>query len=143
MLTPYRELRANPLLRVKVKFTATTIVCRCPRPLHTAFLTVNLTLTRTSGAALREFVSDTNEGKAKKSTRSQNTTKTSSRDVGQYLKNAVGLVERDCSIWRESRQANRKACLTGELVNGCVIAPGASNPTDSPTRRVHHQEAPR
>ena len=39
--------------RVKAKFTATIAVSGCPRPLHPAFMSVNSTLTRTSGAALR------------------------------------------------------------------------------------------
>ncbi len=44
-------LTAGPLVRVKVKFTAKFPVCESLREQHTAFLTVNLALTRTNGAA--------------------------------------------------------------------------------------------
>ena len=47
-------IRAAPLVRVKAKMTVTITVHGCPRPVHTALLTVNLTLTRKSGAALKE-----------------------------------------------------------------------------------------
>ncbi len=47
------NLRATPLLRVKAKINFENAVCRSPRRQHTAFLTVILALTRTSGAALR------------------------------------------------------------------------------------------
>ena len=46
------RLRANPLLRVKVKFTVKNAVCCRRRLSYTTFLTVILALTRTSGAAL-------------------------------------------------------------------------------------------
>ena len=39
----YMLLRAAPLLRVKAKITVTITSYKCSRPLHTAFLTVNLT----------------------------------------------------------------------------------------------------
>ena len=48
-------LRAASLVRVKVKFTVRLAVCCCRRLVHTAILTVNLTLTRTSRAALTPF----------------------------------------------------------------------------------------
>ena len=40
-------------MRAKVKFTVKNAVCKSLRRLHTAFLTVNLALAHTSGAALR------------------------------------------------------------------------------------------
>ncbi len=43
-------LRSSPLLRVKVKITVKNAGNVSPRPLHMAYLTVNSTLTRTSGA---------------------------------------------------------------------------------------------
>ena len=50
----YSDLRATPLLRVKVKIPVKNAVYVCPRPrCIRVYLTMNLTLTRTSGAALR------------------------------------------------------------------------------------------
>ena len=49
---PHCRLRAAPLVRAKVKITVKNAVCCRRRLSHTAFLTGNLTLTRTSGAAL-------------------------------------------------------------------------------------------
>ncbi len=43
---------AAPLVRVTVIITVNNAVCVCPIPLHTAFLTVNLTLTLKSEFAL-------------------------------------------------------------------------------------------
>ena len=45
-------LRATPLLRVKVKITVKNAVCESLPRQHTAFLTVNLTLTLKRGFAL-------------------------------------------------------------------------------------------
>ena len=44
---------AAPLVRVKGKFTVKNAVCEILRRQHTAFVTVNLALARTSRAALR------------------------------------------------------------------------------------------
>ena len=46
------RVRATPLVRVKVKFTVRLPVCCRRRLSHTAILTVNLTLTSTSGVVL-------------------------------------------------------------------------------------------
>ena len=49
----YHHKKAAPLMRAKVKITIKTPSARSLRWQHTAFLTGNLALTRTSGAALR------------------------------------------------------------------------------------------
>ena len=48
--------KAAPLVRVEAKFTVQNAVCESLRRRHTVFLTVNLTMTRTSGAALTTCV---------------------------------------------------------------------------------------
>ena len=50
------SFRAAPLVRGKTKFTVKNALGHSLRRQHTAVLTVNLTLTRTSGAALRHEV---------------------------------------------------------------------------------------
>ena len=49
-------MKAAPLELAKVKITVKNTVCESLRRQHTAFLNVNLTLTRTSGAALKAFI---------------------------------------------------------------------------------------
>ena len=49
------EVRANSLLRVKVKITVKNAICESVRQWQTAFLTLNLALTLKSGAALSMF----------------------------------------------------------------------------------------
>ncbi len=49
-------MRAAPLVRVRAKFTIQNAACESLRRQHPAILTVNLTLTRTSGAALKPIV---------------------------------------------------------------------------------------